>query len=78
MGKSRKVDFRIDTWMFEAINREAKTRGLTFSDMVNKFLRQELEYRGYTEGKYDAETYGIGREAAGGSETEPVDKQDVG
>jgi hypothetical protein len=29
--------------------------------MVNMFLRQELEYSGYTEGKYDAETYGIGR-----------------
>jgi hypothetical protein len=78
MGKSRKVDFRIDTWMFEAINQEAKTRGLTFSDMVNKFLRQELEYRGYTEGKYDAETYGIGREAMEGSETELSGKRDVG
>jgi hypothetical protein len=78
MGKSRKVDFRIDTWMFEAINREAKTRGLTFSDMVNKFLRQELEYRGYTEGKYDAETYGIGREATGGSEAGPAGKKNAG
>jgi hypothetical protein len=78
MGKSRKVDFRIDTWMFEAINREAKTRGLTFSDMVNKFLRQELEYRGYTEGKYDAETYGIGRGTMKGSKGEPADKRDIG
>jgi hypothetical protein len=75
MGKSRKVDFRIDLWMFEAIGQEAKTRGLTFSEMVNMFLRQELEYRGYTEGKHDAETYGIGRDVGGGSKTEPATKQ---
>jgi hypothetical protein len=74
MGKSRKVDFRFDVWMFDAMNREAKTRGLTFSEMANKLLRQELEYMGYTEGKYDAETYGIGREAGDGSKTEPAEK----
>jgi hypothetical protein len=74
MGKARKVDFRIDLWMFEAIRQEAKTRDLTFSDMVNKLLRQELEYMGYSEGKYDAETYNIGREAGKGSRSEPTDK----
>ncbi|MDR0655325.1 MAG: hypothetical protein LBG22_03335 [Treponema sp.] len=60
--------------MYEAINREAKVRGLSFSEMVNIFLRQELEYRGYTEGKYDAKTYGIGREAVDGSGVEPAGK----
>jgi hypothetical protein len=54
---------RFERWMVNKIDGIAKEKGLTFSDMVNKFLRQELEYMGYTEGKYDAETYGIGREA---------------
>jgi hypothetical protein len=53
---------RFEKWMVNKIEAIAKEKGLTFSDMVNKFLRQELEYQGYTEGKYDAETYGIGRE----------------
>jgi hypothetical protein len=53
-----------------------RKKGITFSEMVNKFLRQELEYLGYTEGKYDAETYAIGREAVdSGSETESADKR---
>jgi hypothetical protein len=59
---------RFEKWMVNKIEAIAKEKGLTFSEMVNMFLRQELEYRGYTEGKYDAETYGIGREAKEGSE----------
>jgi hypothetical protein len=66
---------RFEKWMVVEIEAIAKEKGLTFSDMVNKFLRQELEYRGYTEGKYDAKTYGIGREATGGSKMEAPEKK---
>ena len=66
---------RFEKWMVNTIEAIAKEKGLTFSEMTNKLLRQELEYLGYTEGKYDAETYGIGREAVKGSESEPSYKQ---
>lgn len=62
MEKGRKVDLRIDMWMYEAIEKERKERGLNFSDLVNKLLRQELEYLHYTEGKFDAQTYKIGKD----------------
>jgi hypothetical protein len=75
MGEKVQRAVRFERWMVDKIEVIAKERDLTFSDMVNKFLRQELEHLGYTEGKYDAETYGIGREAATGSETEPSDKR---
>jgi hypothetical protein len=64
MEKGRKVDFRMDMWMFRAIEGERKKRGLSLTDMINKLLRQELEYLGHTEGKYEADLYHIGREAA--------------
>jgi hypothetical protein len=64
MGEKVQRAVRFEKWMVVKIEDIAKEKGLTFSDMVNKLLRQELEYRGYTEGQYDAETYGIGREAA--------------
>jgi hypothetical protein len=78
MGEKVQKAVRFEKWMVVEIEAIAKEKGLTFSDMVNKFLRQELEYRGYTEGKYDADTYGIGREATKGSEKEPADKRGVG
>jgi hypothetical protein len=62
MGEKIQRAVRFEKWMVHKIEAIAKEKGLTFSEMVNMFLRQELEYRGYTEGKYDAETYGIGRE----------------
>jgi hypothetical protein len=74
MGEKVQRAVRFEKWMVVKIEALAKEKGLTFSDMVNMFLRQELEYRGYTEGKYDAETYGIGREAADGPEKEATGK----
>jgi hypothetical protein len=74
MGEKIQKAVRFEKWMVHKIEAIAKERGLAFSEMVNKLLRQELEYLGYTEGKYDAETYGIGREAGNGSETEAAEK----
>jgi hypothetical protein len=78
MGEKVQKAIRLEEWMVKKIEAFAKDNGLTFSEMVNKFLRQELEVLGYTEGKYDAETYGIGRKTTGGSEKEPTDKRDAG
>jgi hypothetical protein len=69
MGEKVQKAVRFEKWMVKEIEAVAKEKGLTFSDMVNKLLRQMLEKLGYTEGKYDAKTYGIGWEAGGGSET---------
>jgi predicted transposase YbfD/YdcC len=75
MGEKVQKAVRFEKWMVNAIETIAKEKGLAFSEMTNKLLRQELEYMGYTEGKYDAETYGIGREAARGPKAESPEKQ---
>jgi hypothetical protein len=59
-----------EKWMADAISEIAEKKGLTFTSVVLELLRQELSVMGYT--------VGIGREAAGGSETEPSGKQDAG
>jgi hypothetical protein len=64
MGEKIQRAVRFERWMVDKIEGIAKEKGLTFSDMVNKFLRQALESLGHTEGKYDAEKYGIGRSEA--------------
>jgi predicted DNA-binding ribbon-helix-helix protein len=75
MGEKVQKAVRFEKWMVNKIEAIAREKSLTFSEMVNKLLRQELEYLGYTEGKYDAETYGIGREAADGSGEESAGKR---
>jgi N-acyl-D-aspartate/D-glutamate deacylase len=56
--------------MDNAIQEIADKRSYTYTDVVLDLLRQELAAMGYT--------MGIGREATGGSETEPADKRGVG
>jgi N-acyl-D-aspartate/D-glutamate deacylase len=74
MAKKRQIaiprPIRFPKWMFDALEEIADTKGATFTDVVLDLLRQELAVMGYT--------MGIGREARGGSETEPAGKQDAG
>jgi hypothetical protein len=71
-GRARGV--RFDRWIHDEIEAIAKKKGLTFTDVVNMLLGSELEYMGYSKAKYDAKTYGLGRDGMGGSEMEPSDK----
>jgi hypothetical protein len=47
---------RFPIWMVTAIEKIAKERGCTFTDVVHELLRQELAIMGYS--------MGIGRESA--------------
>jgi len=56
---------RFEEWMVVSITRLAEEKKTTFSDMVNMLLESELNYLGESKAKYNAEKFGIGREAVG-------------
>jgi hypothetical protein len=63
MVRRKDRNFRLEPWIYEAIDGIAKGKGLTFTDVVNSLLGAELEYMGYSKAQYDARVYGLGRGA---------------
>jgi hypothetical protein len=78
MSNKNQRSIRFEPWVREAIEELASEHKIDFSKEVENLLIVELSYKGYTEAAWLAKTYGIGREARGGSETEPAGKQSVG
>jgi hypothetical protein len=78
MGTGKQRNIKFEPWVREAIEELAAEHKIDFSKEVENLLIVELSYKGYTEAAWLAKTYGIGREAKGGSEMEPSDKQDAG
>jgi hypothetical protein len=78
MGTGKQRNIKFEPWVREAIEELAAEHKIDFSKEVENLLIVQLSYKGYTKAAWLAKTYGIGREATGGSETESVGKQDIG
>jgi predicted DNA-binding ribbon-helix-helix protein len=61
MLKKKDRNFRLEPWIYDAIDEMAQEKGLTFTDVVNSLLGSELDFMGYSKAQYDAKTYGLGR-----------------
>jgi hypothetical protein len=75
MANKNQRSIRFEPWVREAIEELAAEHQIDFSKEVENLLIVELSYKGYTEAAWLSKTYGIGRKAPDGSQTEPADKQ---
>ena len=64
VGRARNV--RFDEWIHEEVDLMAIEREITFTDMVNHLLEEELNHLGYTKANYNAKKYNLHRDDAFG------------